>query len=167
MERVAVYVGSFDPPTNGHYWMIEQGAKLFDRLIVGIGTNPKKHYMFSERERLDMVRAIAAEIPNVDINAFPNQFTVDFARSMNASFIVRGIRSASDYEAEHRDLVFNNRFDQKITTWFLMPPVDIELISSSSVKAMTIYRGWERKVAPFVSPLVLQKLKEKSRGKHS
>ncbi len=96
--RRAVYAGSFDPPTLGHLWMIQEAQSLFDELIVAIGTNPEKRSTYSIEERRAMLDAITHSFPNVRISVFENRFLVDYAREAKANFIVRGIRSAADYE---------------------------------------------------------------------
>lgn len=85
MKRIAVYAGSFDPLTNGHLWMIRQGARMFDELIVAIGDNPEKHYTFSHEERMDMLRTALSDMPEVRIAEFHNRFLVDFAKEHEAS----------------------------------------------------------------------------------
>src|SRR5688572_18931596 len=97
-KKLGVYAGSFDPLTIGHLWMIEQGVQLFDRLVIAIGTNPDKKYVFSLEERLDMLRDSTRSFPNLSVTSFSNRFLIDFARSLGATHILRGIRSESDYE---------------------------------------------------------------------
>ncbi len=98
--RTAVYAGSFDPPTNGHLWMIERGLEMFDRLIVAIGNNPAKRYSFTVEERLEMLRASAGDDTRLEIAYFDNRYLVDYAKKMGAAYILRGIRSPNDYEYE-------------------------------------------------------------------
>src|SRR5687768_3215313 len=88
----AVYAGSFDPITNGHMYMIGEGAKLFDELVVAIGINPDKRYTFTLEERLDFLRKCTGRIKNVRLDNFTNMFLVDYARKIGASYILRGIR---------------------------------------------------------------------------
>ena len=94
--RRAVYAGSFDPPTNGHLWMIAEAAQLFDELIVAIGVNPDKKASYQVEERQAMLQAIVAPFANVRVDSFTNQFLVNYAHSVNAEFIIRGIRTATD-----------------------------------------------------------------------
>ena len=95
--KKGVYAGSFDPPTNGHLWMIEQGAKLFGEVIVTIGINPDKKYTFSLNERVEMLRNITKKCQNITVDSFQSQFLVNYAESVQAGYILRGIRSESDY----------------------------------------------------------------------
>src|SRR4051794_23163233 len=99
-ERLGVYAGSFDPLTVGHLWMITQGVLLFDRLVVAIGTNIEKRYTFSLDERLGMLRDSMKSFRNVSVVSFANRYLIDFAQSLGATHVLRGIRSESDYEYE-------------------------------------------------------------------
>ena len=92
-KRVAVYAGSFDPLTVGHLWMIEQGVSLFDRLIVSVGINPEKRYTFSLEDRLDMLRASLKQFRNLAVTSFSNRYLIDYAQTVGATHILRGIRS--------------------------------------------------------------------------
>src|SRR5688572_27002289 len=135
-RRLGVYAGSFDPVTVGHLWMIDQGVHLFDRLVVGIGTNPEKRYTFNVDERLVMLRNSVRSFRTVSIVSFANQYLIDFAQSLGATHILRGIRSESDYEYERTMRYINGDLDGKICTVFLMPPRDIAEVSSSMVKSL-------------------------------
>lgn len=169
--RLAVYAGSFDPPTKGHEWMIRESARMFDHVIVAIGVNPAKAPMFTTEERIEMLKAITKTFPNVSVAVYENMYLVDFAKKVKARFIVRGIRSPSDYEFEHSMRDFNEDIapkaeDKKITSVFLMPPAGIAKISSSAIKALVGPRRWCTVIKEFVSKPVLKKLKEKHRAKH-
>jgi pantetheine-phosphate adenylyltransferase len=157
-ESLGVYAGSFDPPTSGHLWMIEHGSALFDRLIVALGINPDKRYIFSVEERLEMLRQDTAHLPNVSVASFTNQFLIHFAQSVGARFVLRGIRNESDYEQERTMRNVNGDLDPRVTTVFLMPPRAIAEVSSSLVRGLVGPEGWEEVVRTYVSPSVLQKL---------
>ncbi|MBK1882658.1 pantetheine-phosphate adenylyltransferase [Luteolibacter pohnpeiensis] len=148
--RTAVYAGSFDPPTNGHLWMIERGLELFDRLIVAIGDNPSKSYSFTVDERLDLLRSSAPDNERLTIEFFNNRYLVDFAKDQNAQYILRGIRSPHDYEYERVMRHINGDMAPDITTIFLMPPRDIAEVSSSMIKGLTGPEGWEEMVRRYV-----------------
>ena len=120
--RKAVYAGSFDPITNGHLWMIKQGAELFDELIVAIGENPDKKYTFSVKERLQALRETLKGIHGVKVDSFRDEFLVNYARSVGARFILRGIRDTRDYEFERGMRHINDDLQPEIATVFLMPP---------------------------------------------
>ena len=148
--RTAVYAGSFDPPTNGHLWMIEQGLEMFDRLIVAIGSNPSKTYSFSVEERLELLRASTGPCDRLVIAHFDNRYLVDYAKKMDAKYMLRGIRSSTDYEYERVMRHINADMAPEITTVFLMPPRDIAELSSNMIKGLTGPTGWEDTVRRYV-----------------
>ena len=154
----AVYAGSFDPPTNGHLWMIERGLELFDRLIVAIGNNPAKSYTFSIDERLRLLRASIPSCERLTIEHFDNRYLVHYAREQGAEFILRGIRSADDYEYERVMRHINADLAPAITTTFLMPPRDIAEVSSSMIKGLIGPRGWQDTVRRYVPAPVFDAL---------
>jgi len=159
--KKGVYAGSFDPPTNGHLWMMEQGAKLFDELIVAIGINPDKKYTFSLDERIEMLRKITKKSQNTTVDTYENQFLVNYARSVGAGYILRGIRSESDYEYERVMRNINSDLDPNIVTVFLMPPREIAEISSSFVRGLVGPEGWEKIIKKYVPEPVYEKFLEK------
>lgn len=158
--RIAVYAGSFDPPTNGHLWMIQRGLEMFDRLIVAIGSNPSKSYSYSVEERLEMLRASVPSSDRLEIDHFDNRYLVDYAKKKNATYILRGIRSPNDYEYERVMRHINADMAPEITTAFLMPPRDVAELSSSMIKALTGPEGWEETVKRYVPPEVFKVLKQ-------
>ena len=153
--RKAVYAGSFDPLTNGHLWMIEEGAKLFDHLTVALGTNPAKKYSFSVEQRMDMLRRAIPASDGIAIEHFDNRYLVDYAANKDASYIIRGIRSPADYEYERVMRHINADLRSDISTMFLMPPREIAEVSSSMVKSMVGPEGWEGPVRDLVPTDVL------------
>jgi pantetheine-phosphate adenylyltransferase len=157
--RTAVYAGSFDPPTNGHLWMIERGLEMFDRLIVAIGSNPVKSYSYSVPERLEMLRASIPQSDRLEIAHFDNRYLVDYAKKHNAAYVLRGIRSPNDYEYERVMRHINSDMAPEITTVFLMPPRDFAEVSSSMIKSLTGPEGWEETVKRYVPPQVFEVLK--------
>ena len=158
--KLAVYAGTFDPLTVGHFWMIKQGAVLFDKLIVAIGINPDKRCVFSVDDRLDMLRQSVEKFTNVDVGSFTNQFLINYAQSMGARFILRGIRTESDYEYERAMRNINGDLNSGITTVFLMPPRGIAEVSSSMVKGLIGPEGWETIVKGYLPEPVFKKLKD-------
>jgi pantetheine-phosphate adenylyltransferase len=101
-QRTGVYAGSFDPITNGHLWMIEQGARLFDQLVVTVGINPEKKYTFTLDERLAMLRESIESIPNVSVTTFSNRYLIHYAQSINTSHILRGIAPSATTSSSGR-----------------------------------------------------------------
>jgi len=160
-KRVAVYAGSFDPPTNGHLWMIEQGAKMFDRLIVAIGVNPNKKYTFSVEERLQMLKDSVKGCSNVFIDQFNNKYLVKYAESISADFILRGVRNSTDFNFEQGMSNINRDINSKINTVFLIPPRELCEISSSFVKSLIGPESWQTVVSQYVPKPVFDKIKEK------
>ncbi len=151
-KRIGVYPGTFDPITLGHADIIRRGAKLVDELIIGMTTNPSKNPMFTAEERIAMVeREVAAlGIANVRVVAF-NALLMKFARKMNASVIVRGLRAVADFEYEYQMAGMNQQIDDGIETVFLMADVCLQPIASKLVKEIAMFGG---DIAPFVSPAV-------------
>ena len=150
----AVYAGSFDPITNGHLWMVAQGAHLFDSLVVAIGINPEKSYSFSLEERLTMLRRAVRRFPNVTIDSYVNQYLVNYADAVKADYILRGIRSQGDYEYERGFRNINSDLNTDVDTVFLMPPREIAEVSSSMIRSMVGYEGWEVILERYVPPSV-------------
>lgn len=153
-KRTAVYAGSFDPVTAGHMYLIREAARLFDRLIVAIGTNPGKHYTFSVDERHELLARCVRGIPNVAIDRFSNDFLVEYAKRVKARYIVRGIRNAHDYEYERTMRQVNGDINPAVTTVFLMPPRELAELSSSFVKGLVGPKGWEKVVKDYLPPPV-------------
>jgi pantetheine-phosphate adenylyltransferase/8-oxo-dGTP diphosphatase len=164
--RRCVYAGSFDPITNGHLWMIEQGARLFDELIVAVGVNPAKTSTFTVEERLESLREVARPFPAVRVERFEGQYLVHFARSVQAGYILRGIRSEGDYEFERTMRHINSDLDPGVIAVFLMPPREIAEISSSFLKGLIGPRGWEAVVKKYVPAAVHRKLLERFADVH-
>ncbi len=161
MKR-AVYAGSFDPLTNGHLWMIEQAYALFDELIVAIGVNPDKRSTFSVLARENMLRECTVHLPKLKVTSFENQFLVHYARSVGANYILRGIRTASDYEFERTMRYINSDLVHEIDTVFLMPPRQIVEVSSTMVKGLVGPEGWEEVLRQYVPPPVHRRFIELS-----
>jgi len=148
--RICVYAGSFDPVTNGHMWMIEQGASLFDELIVAIGTNPDKRGYYTVSDRVELLRRCTTTFPNVRVSSFQNRFLVDYAREVGARYILRGIRNEGDYAYERAMRNINADLAPEVVTVFLMPPREMAEISSSFVRGLIGPEGWEEVVRQFV-----------------
>jgi len=157
-KRVGVYAGSFDPLTVGHLWMIEQGVSLFDRLVVAVGINPEKRYTFSLEDRLSMLRDSLKHFRKLSVTSFSNRYLIDYAQTVGATHILRGIRSESDYEYERTMRNINGDLDSGICTVFLMPPRGIAEVSSSMVKGLVGPQGWRRVVRKYVPDPVYQYL---------
>lgn len=151
-ERIGVYPGTFDPITLGHADIIRRSAKLVDRLIIGVTTNPSKDPMFSTEERLAMVeREVASlNLTNVEVTSF-NALLVKFARKLGATVLIRGLRAVADFEYEYQMAGMNQQLDPMIETVFLMADVSLQPIASKLVKEIALFGG---DIAPFVSEAV-------------
>ena len=149
--RIGVYPGTFDPITLGHMDIIERGAKLVDRLIVGVTTNIAKSPMFSDDERIAMV---AREVTKLDgdirVVGF-NSLLMDFAESQGAATVIRGIRGVTDFEYEYQLTGMNRQINDRVETIFLMADVALQPIASRLVKEIAIYGG---DISKFVTPAV-------------
>lgn len=161
MTTKCVYAGSFDPPTNGHMWMMREGSRIFDSLIVTIGQNSEKHYTFSLEERMAMLKDLAGGMDNVSVDHYDNMFLVDYARAHGAGFILRSIRDTKDYEYEKGIRNINEDIDRDVITVFLIPPSNIGAISSSLVKGLVGSEGWEKVVSKYVSAYTLKLMEKK------
>ncbi|MGB7408391.1 MAG: pantetheine-phosphate adenylyltransferase [Pontixanthobacter sp.] len=148
-ERIGIYPGTFDPITLGHADIIRRGAKLVDRLIIGVTTNPSKNPMFTPEERMGMVeREVAAmALDNVAVVGF-NALLMKFAQKQGASVIVRGLRAVADFEYEYQMAGMNQQLDDETETVFLMADVSLQPIASKLVKEIALFGG---DIAPFVS----------------
>ena len=155
-ERIGLYPGTFDPVTLGHADIIRRGAKLVDRLVIGVTTNPSKDPMFSPEERIEMVKAEIARqrLANVDVVGF-DALLMKFAESVGANVIVRGLRAVADFEYEYQMAGMNQQLNDKIETVFLMADVSLQPIASKLVKEIALFGG---DVAPFVSPAVREQI---------
>ncbi len=157
MKRIALYAGSFDPPTNGHLWMIRQGAALFDELIVTLAVNPDKRSFLPLEERERLLRALVTELPGcVRVETVTRSFLVDFARAQGARYLLRGVRNGADVEYEKPMARMNARMAPGIETVLLLPPAELEDISSSLVRGFPGFEGWEHWVQACVPPCVYE-----------
>lgn len=148
MTRIGVYPGTFDPITLGHMDIIRRGAKLVDRLVVGVTTNPSKSPMFSVEERMATVRREVADVDgDITVVAF-DSLLMDFAERESASMIVRGLRAVADFEYEYQMAGMNQQINARIETVFLMADVSLQPIASRLVKEIAMYGG---DIAKFVT----------------
>ncbi|MBQ8480786.1 MAG: pantetheine-phosphate adenylyltransferase [Akkermansia sp.] len=159
MKRTAIYAGSFDPPTNGHLWMMSRGAELFDELVVVLAVNPDKKGFLPMEVRRELLQQMAVGLPgNVRVEVVPQGFLVDFASRTGATHLLRGIRNTIDFEYEKAMARMNARLQPEIQTVFLMPPSELEEISSSMVRGFVGLPGWERWVKVCVPSCVFESI---------
>lgn len=150
--QVGIYPGTFDPITLGHCDIIRRGAKLVDRLIIGVTTSPSKNPMFSPEERMEMVEreVKAMGVENVEVVGF-NALLMHFAEKQGAQMIVRGLRAVADFEYEYQMAGMNQQLNDDIETVFLMADVSLQPIASRLVKEIAQFGG---DISRFVSPSV-------------
>ncbi|WP_028584335.1 pantetheine-phosphate adenylyltransferase [Desulfogranum mediterraneum] len=158
---IGIYAGSFDPPTNGHLWMFQQGIKLFDTFFIAVGKNAHKQYSFSLEERMDMIRELCIDQKNVEVVTLENKFLVKYAESINADYIFRGIRNEGDYTYERGMRYVNGNMNPSIQTLFMMSPRDLVEVSSSLVKGLVGADGWEEITENYVPEPVHRQLLKK------
>jgi pantetheine-phosphate adenylyltransferase len=156
-KGLAIYPGSFDPPTNGHLDLIARGAKIFEQLVVAILRNSEKSPMFSLPERLEMLRELTSEMETVRVDTFDG-LTVEYAKSIEATCILRGIRAISDYEYELQMALMNRKLEPTLETVFMMPADKYSYISSRLVREVAQAGG---PVKGLVPEIVEEKLREK------
>jgi pantetheine-phosphate adenylyltransferase len=156
-KGIAIYPGSFDPPTNGHLDLIQRGSKMFEELVVAVLRNSEKSPMFSLPERLEMLREITVDLSNVRIDTFDG-LMVEYAKSIDAMCVLRGIRAISDYEYELQMALMNRKLEPTLETVFMMPAVKYSYVSSRLVREVAQAGG---PVSELVPDAVEQKLRAK------
>ena len=151
-HRIGVYPGTFDPITLGHMDIIRRGAKLVDELVIGVTTNAAKSPMFSDDERIAMVEREVASIGDATIRVVGfNSLLMDFAESVGASTVIRGIRGVTDFEYEYQLTGMNRQLNNRVDTVFLMADVALQPIASRLVKEIALYGG---EIGKFVTPTI-------------
>jgi pantetheine-phosphate adenylyltransferase len=146
-KGTAIYPGSFDPPTNGHLDLIQRGSKIFEELVVAVLRNPEKSPMFSLAERLEMLREITSDLNNIRIDTFDG-LMVEYAKSIDAMCVLRGIRAISDYEYELQMALMNRKLEPTLETVFMMPAVKYSYVSSRLVREVAQAGGPVKDLVP-------------------
>ena len=159
--RVAIYPGSFDPLTNGHVDIIERGARIFDSIIVAILANVEKTPLFTESERITILRDVFKSYKNVQVDTFSG-LLVDYAQLKKASVLVRGLRAVSDFEYEFQMALMNRHLAPGLETVFMMPDEKYTYISSRLIKEVFTLGG---EITGLVPPVVEEKLRAKQKPK--
>lgn len=153
----AVYAGSFDPITYGHLDLIKRASRLFEEVVIGIGENPKKKYLFDIEDREAMVHEQIQDLTNVRVLRF-NNLLIDFAKSVGAQVILRGLRASTDFEYEFQMGLVNMNMDREVETIFLLADPKNIFISSSTVKEIAYFGG---NLESYVPPEVEKRLRIK------
>jgi pantetheine-phosphate adenylyltransferase len=160
-RRPAVYPGSFDPVTNGHFDIIERAARCFPKLIVAVVDNPQKRPMFTLDRRVELLSEVCGGIGNVEVDKFAG-LLVDYVRGIGAGVIVKGLRIVSDFEHEFSMAVLNRKLRGGADTIFVPASIEYAYVSSSSVKEVFSLGG---DISDFVPPVVLRAMRETTRTK--
>lgn len=161
MKTKAIYPGTFDPVTNGHFDLIERAADLFSEVVVAVASNPNKKPLFLLEERVQLIREITSDLSNVSVVGFTG-LLADYADELNARVLIRGLRAVSDFEYEFQLANMNRRLNPKLESVFLTPAEENAFISSTLVKEVALHRG---KVGGFCHPIVENALMKKLHGK--
>ena len=157
-QIVAIYPGSFDPVTNGHLDLIHRGCKLFDRLVVAIARNPEKDdSLFGLEERMEMLKAMTADLENVTVDAFEG-LLMTYCIENHANAVLRGIRAVSDYEFELQMALMNRKIEPRVETVFMMPAEKYSYLSSKIVRDIASFGG---PLTGLVPELVEERLRRK------
>jgi pantetheine-phosphate adenylyltransferase len=154
----AMYPGTFDPITNGHFELVRRASRLFDRVVVAIAESPGKTPMFNIDERIDLARQVLGELENVSIDGY-HGLTVEYARQNNLGVIIRGLRAVTDFEYEFQLASMNRHLEAGVETVFLTPTDEYNFISSTLVREVATLGGDVRK---FVHPVVAKALHAKT-----
>ena len=136
--KIAIYPGSFDPITSGHLNIIQRAANIFDKLIVCVMVNSTKAPMFTQQERVDMIRSVTSDIPNVDVES-SDELLAEYARRKGSCVIVKGLRAGSDFENEFQMALINHKINPDLDTMFLTSEHQYMYLSSSTVKELGGY----------------------------
>ena len=163
MKRNALYPGTFDPITNGHHDLVRRAAGIFDRVVVAIAANPNKAPLFPLARRVELSRAVLADLPNVEVMGYSG-LTVEFARAQDLNVILRGLRAVSDFEFEFQLANMSRALAPELESVFLTPQEDLSYISSSMIREIAMLGG---DVSPFVHPSVKRALDAKCAARNS
>lgn len=157
MSITAVYPGTFDPITSGHFDLIERAARFYDRLVIAVAQNRNKNSLFSLQERIELAQIVTAGLPNVEVVGFEG-LLVDFVHDIGGHVLLRGLRAVSDFEYEFQLASMNRKLAPEIETMFMTPAEQYSYISSSLVREISVLGG---NVTEFVHPVVADALKAK------
>lgn len=164
MRSIAVYPGSFDPPTLGHLDVIERASRLFDDVVVAAGVNPGKSPLLVLEERLGALRSCVAHLPNVSVDSFGG-LLIEYVKSRSAKAIVRGLRATADFEYEFQMAMVNRRLSEEVETVFFMTKWEYSYLSSSIVKEVAVLSGdFSGMVPAAVVPFVARALAARKEG---
>lgn len=158
MSNHVIYPGTFDPVTNGHIDIITRAAKMFDHITIGVAASPSKNTMFSLEERVELLKAALAEVPNVSVQGFSG-LLVDFVEQQNGNVLIRGLRTTMDFEYEFGLTSMYRKLLPGLESIFLTPSEEFAFLSSTIVREVAIHGG---DVSSFVPEIVAKALEEKA-----
>lgn len=157
MGTIAIYAGSFDPVTRGHEDLIRRSCEFVDKLVVAVAINSMKKPLFTASERVELIKRVTSGNPCIEVHQFEG-LLVNFARSVGASLIIRGLRAMSDFEYEFQMALMNRHLSPGLETVFMIPSLDTTYISSSIVREIALHRGsLEGLVHPAVAEALVQR----------
>lgn len=162
-ERIAVCPGSFDPVTLGHLDIMTRASKLFDRVIVLVSVNPQKHPSFSAEERVEMIKAVTHDLPNIEVDILTG-LLADYVREKKAVAIVKGLRAVTDFEYEFQQALANKKLYPDAETVFLVTTSENMFLSSSVVKQIAYFGG---DISDFVPPEIKDKIQNRLRTENN
>lgn len=158
MDRAAIYPGTFDPVTNGHIDLMERSLRLFDKLYVGVFDNLSKSVLFSNAERIEMIRKATSHLRGIEVESF-RSLLVDYAKARGACAIIRGLRAVSDFDYEFQMTLMNRTLDPVTETIFMTPSAPYVHVSSRLIKEVVSLGGQVTGLIPdFVEEALLQRL---------
>ncbi|HXF93479.1 MAG TPA: pantetheine-phosphate adenylyltransferase [Nitrospiraceae bacterium] len=158
--NVGVYPGTFDPITHGHTDIIARSLRIFDHVIVAVAPNPSKHPLFSLSERLEMVRLVTQDMPQVEVATFEG-LLVEYVKRRGAHAVIRGLRAISDFEHEFQMALTNRKLENTVETVFLMPSEEYSYLTSTIIKDVAKHGG---PLTDFVHPEVAKRLDQRLRS---
>lgn len=161
MLKIAVYPGTFDPLTSGHEDLVKRATRIFDEIVVAVALADQKRPFFDLAERVTIAQKVFAPMPNVRVVGFSG-LLMDFVAAQGSHIVLRGLRAVSDFEYEFQLAGMNRNLDPKVETVFMTPADQFMFVSASMVREIAMLGG---DVSPFVHPLVVEKLKDKIKGR--
>ena len=156
--RIGIYPGSFDPVTLGHLDIIERASRMVDKLIIGVLVNGAKSPMFTTEERVELIKKVTKNLPNVEVEA-NGGLLVDFAEAKGANVIIRGLRAVTDFEYELQIAQTNHKLNSNVDTVFLTTSVEYSYVSSSIVREVASYGG---DISQFVPECIVDEIYKKA-----
>lgn len=164
--KTGIVAGSFDPITNGHIWLIREALHIVDELIVAVGHNPTKQYCFTKDERERQIRCVLSNTLHSTeygrlLVSHVSGMLVEYAQQVKADYIIRGIRNSNDFLYEQQIQAVNKKIDSSLHTLYLIPPNEYLEVSSSTVRGLVGFAGWQQVVSKYVHPIIVDDFSDK------